>query len=222
MSSEAKVAANRQNAQKCTGPKTVEGKARSSRNALKHGLLSKSVVLDDEDADVFLTLKQTLHEELAPVGEGERFLVDRIALCQLRLARIARAEGEILTMAAMPRRLKACATGYGRAGFSNPVGTAFASAPGETGDRLLRYERSYESSLLRALHELERTQRRREGDDVPTPVAVDVDIVADAGAAERPMFIDATPAPEGEPSSENEDPSSSLHGLPRELFGPER
>jgi hypothetical protein len=34
---EAFLAANRRNAQKCTGPRTPQGKARSSLNALKHG-----------------------------------------------------------------------------------------------------------------------------------------------------------------------------------------
>ena len=34
---EAFLAANRRNAQKCTGPRTPEGKARVSLNALKHG-----------------------------------------------------------------------------------------------------------------------------------------------------------------------------------------
>ena len=45
--SEARLAANRRNAQKSTGPKTEEGKARSRANALKHGLCSSEVVVED-------------------------------------------------------------------------------------------------------------------------------------------------------------------------------
>ena len=41
--------ANRQNAKKSTGPRTPEGKARSSQNALKHGLLARDAVMADED-----------------------------------------------------------------------------------------------------------------------------------------------------------------------------
>ena len=39
-SSERKCEANRLNALKSTGPKTAEGKARASQNAVKHGLVS--------------------------------------------------------------------------------------------------------------------------------------------------------------------------------------
>ena len=51
MSSEAQVRANRENAQKSTGPTSPEGKARSSRNALTHGLLSCDIVTFGEDAE---------------------------------------------------------------------------------------------------------------------------------------------------------------------------
>src|SRR5882672_1384684 len=45
MTSERKIAANRRNARKCTGPRTQRSKARTSRNALRHGLAS--VVFDN-------------------------------------------------------------------------------------------------------------------------------------------------------------------------------
>ena len=45
MSSEAKIAANRHNAEKSTGPKTAEGKAIVAQNAVKHGLLARTAVI---------------------------------------------------------------------------------------------------------------------------------------------------------------------------------
>jgi len=53
MTSERQYSANRANALMSTGPKTPEGKARSSKNALKHGLTADSVVLEGEDKDAF-------------------------------------------------------------------------------------------------------------------------------------------------------------------------
>jgi len=46
--SERKLAANRENAKKSTGPKTPTGKAFSRRNALKHGLFANNIT-DFED-----------------------------------------------------------------------------------------------------------------------------------------------------------------------------
>ncbi len=42
--SERKLEANRANARKSTGPRTPEGKARSSQNAYKHGLLARCII----------------------------------------------------------------------------------------------------------------------------------------------------------------------------------
>ena len=44
MTSEKKAEANRRNALKSTGPKTPEGKAAVSLNALRHGLLSQEIL----------------------------------------------------------------------------------------------------------------------------------------------------------------------------------
>jgi hypothetical protein len=43
--SERKLAANRRNAQRSTGPKTVEGKNNSRKNALQHGILARKILL---------------------------------------------------------------------------------------------------------------------------------------------------------------------------------
>jgi hypothetical protein len=47
MPSERQIAANRANAKRSTGPKTIAGKLRSSRNAIKHGLSSSAFVPAD-------------------------------------------------------------------------------------------------------------------------------------------------------------------------------
>ena len=55
MTSEARTAANQRNAGHSTGPKSPEGKRRSSQNALKHGMTSKEkeFVLPNENAEEF-------------------------------------------------------------------------------------------------------------------------------------------------------------------------
>src|ERR1017187_1009875 len=49
MSTEPKTNANRDNSKKSSGPRTAEGKARSSRNSTVHGLTGKSPILPGED-----------------------------------------------------------------------------------------------------------------------------------------------------------------------------
>jgi hypothetical protein len=86
------IAANRRNARKSTGPRTRAGKARSSSNSLKHGLLAKSVVVQTSpqcEADFHATLAR-LHAD--PQGFIEETLVQRIAACYWRLARVHRTE----------------------------------------------------------------------------------------------------------------------------------
>ena len=78
MTSDSKAEANRQNALKSTGPKTLEGKAAVRLNAVKHGLLSEQVLLPDEDEDALSELSERLRAELQPEGELENLLVDRI------------------------------------------------------------------------------------------------------------------------------------------------
>ncbi len=95
MTSDKQVRANRQNALKSTGPKTPEGKAIVSRNALTHGLLSQEVLLPGEDEAPLKELSKHLRAELQPVGELENLLVDRIIAAYWRLRRLGRVEAGI-------------------------------------------------------------------------------------------------------------------------------
>jgi hypothetical protein len=95
-----KVEANRRNARLSTGPRTEHGKRAVARNAIKHGLLAREVVITagdgEEDLQEFEALLERLWQEYEPVGVLEETLVQRIATCWWRLARVLRAEnGEI-------------------------------------------------------------------------------------------------------------------------------
>jgi len=51
MSTKTQINANRQNAQKSTGPQTDEGKAVVSQNAVRHGLFTDPVIKGENQAD---------------------------------------------------------------------------------------------------------------------------------------------------------------------------
>jgi hypothetical protein len=94
--SEKKLEANRRNAQKSAGPRTQKGKDRSRWNALKHGLLSKQVVVPlkegKESEAAWERLLAQLREDLAPQGALEEMMVERIAASYWRLGRAVRFE----------------------------------------------------------------------------------------------------------------------------------
>jgi len=96
----AKVEANRANALKSTGPRTAEGRNVARWNAVKHGLLSKAVVLRQgegkEDEEEFKELLLSLHETYGPEGTMEEILVERIAVGYWRLQRAIRFETGML------------------------------------------------------------------------------------------------------------------------------
>jgi len=91
----AKTSANRRNALRSTGPRTPAGKARSSKNALRHGLLAGEVVLPDvEKAEEWEDHRDATFEDLDPVGRVEEVLVERVAAQSWRLGRVVRYERE--------------------------------------------------------------------------------------------------------------------------------
>lgn len=98
--SERRIQANRKNALRSTGPITERGKRTVSRNAIKHGFLAREVVITagdgKENSEDFHELVEKLCEEYEPMGIVEESLVQTIATCWWRKARVIRAEnGEI-------------------------------------------------------------------------------------------------------------------------------
>ncbi len=121
--SEAKLAANRANAEKSTGPKSEEGKSRSSRNSFKHGLYSKQLVLPGEDPAALDALKADLRAEHQPANETEEILVNELAEQYWRLRRARRLEADLLSsddivlsrLAAVQRMMSSAERGFHKA-----------------------------------------------------------------------------------------------------------
>lgn len=92
MPSEKKARSNKANSQASTGPKSKAGKAASSANARRHGILSQELMLPHEDPAEFDELLNSLIAELGAQGTLERTLVERIAVAIWRQRRLVRAE----------------------------------------------------------------------------------------------------------------------------------
>ena len=78
MSTLKKRESNRRNAKKSIGPRSAAGKAVVSRNALKHGLLSRHLIVEGESREEFSELLRRLSEEFQPIGLVEHALVERV------------------------------------------------------------------------------------------------------------------------------------------------
>ncbi len=161
MLSERQLDANRRNAQHSTGPRTPEGRAAVSLNALRHGLASQTAVLPNENPEEFRELRDAFFDEYHPAGPTEILLVEQMAISAWRL-----------------RRLRALETGLFNVRISqlrddgdnslDPRARAFVYDTGGSRsiETLSRYETRIERSFYRALHEL---QRMRDTPPAPDP-----------------------------------------------------
>jgi hypothetical protein len=86
--SASQLAANRANSQLSTGPKTPEGKAKSSLNAVKTALTGRTVLLPTDDATAYQQHVDDFFKELRPMGARECALVQLLADNSWRLDRV--------------------------------------------------------------------------------------------------------------------------------------
>ena len=93
MASERKIAANRRNTRKSTGPRDT---TRTRSNALRHGILSSEAFIRNgegqEDPKLFNEFGRTLREDLNPIGRLEELLVDKLFMLEWRWRRVIRFE----------------------------------------------------------------------------------------------------------------------------------
>ena len=100
--SERQLTANRRNALRSTGPRTPKGREVSKMNALKHGILSRQVLVTgqyyQEDREEFEALHRRFWEDLQPEGPLEEMLVDQIVTAHWRLRRALMAESGAIAL----------------------------------------------------------------------------------------------------------------------------
>jgi len=160
--SDKQIEANRRNAQKSTGPRSQAGKLASSRNALKHGILARHTIIarDDyrESEDEFADLLSGLYDDCHPEGALEELLVQQIAICYWRLRRILHADAhEFGKNLAKIQKPPDTIDFYGETiTFHDPV-----LPPTERLDVILRYSKSTQNEMYRALDYLDQLQRNR-------------------------------------------------------------
>jgi hypothetical protein len=88
MATVAQIAANRLNAQKSTGPRTTEGKAASSTNALKSGIYAQSLIIRGVDPADLEALRDDFYAHHQPQSPDERALVDVLVHSEWTLRRL--------------------------------------------------------------------------------------------------------------------------------------
>jgi hypothetical protein len=95
MASQKQLLANRLNAKKSTGPRSVEGKARSSMNALKTGIDAQSQLIRGEDPAALEELVTEYHGRFRPTTPEQRMLVDTLVDCEWLLRRFRAVETQL-------------------------------------------------------------------------------------------------------------------------------
>ena len=135
-----KIAANQANAQLSTGPKTPAGKKASSRNALKHGLTARELVIRPEDQPAFAELHAAYLAELQPQGILETEMFNAIVHAAWNLRRVRLLEAAL---------------------FDGTIDPLEDEQNEPKLARLTRYYKRFESTLLKCTRELRTLQSNR-------------------------------------------------------------
>src|SRR5438067_941834 len=140
MTSPARAAANTANASLSTGPATAASKLRSSRNAVKHGLTARQLVIAPGEEEEFAELHDSLLDQLAPEGALEMGLFNMLAHAAWNLRQFRTLESQLMAR-----------------GLDSLLDEQTALAL----DRLQRYAAANQRSYFKALKELRTVQSNR-------------------------------------------------------------
>ena len=157
MSTLSQIEANRRNAAKSTGPRSVEGKASSRMNALQTGIHAESTIIIGEDSDDLTQLAQAFYQDHQPETAMECALLDNIIRDTWLLTRFSRIDAEIIDHEIEDDRYPVKV---------NQAGKAFMDS-GTDQIRLQRRIDATRRSQIQAFKELQRLQAERRSQPAP-------------------------------------------------------
>jgi hypothetical protein len=151
-----KVAANRRNALRSTGPRNTE---RTKYNSLKHGFLANGLTRLD-DSDEFAAILRDLTSEYSDGSSACAFLIESAARDMIRGRRNPRIEAETIELASIKPRPSNEESSDQGSQMIDPV--IMKEYTGPLLDRLQRYETAGLNRVLRCLRQLERMKKDRQ------------------------------------------------------------
>ena len=169
--SQARIDANRANAQLSTGPRTGEGKAISSLNNFRHGFNGVFCVLPSENSREFIRLVDDLHAEHNPGSPTERLLVMDMARHYWLLQRALRLQDECFTR------------GLNDVAFEKQLAI------------YMRYQTTNQRAFHRCLNELQKLRKQRPASQVGFE-SQKPEQAQEVPAIEKPVKKKAVPEPE--------------------------
>lgn len=182
MISDKQIEANQENAA-LGGVKTPAGKAVSKYNAQVHGILRLSIT--EYEQEFYSEIMGDLIKQYQPQGIIEQIIIERIAINYLKLFRVQKAETEYVKSQLNPRIIKDLLDFVDEAmseGYTPKIGSESVE---KLADIYARYETTIENRLFRAIHELERAQKLRKGEDVLPTLTVDVNQMGSFGETDK-------------------------------------
>ncbi len=147
MSTLRQIDSARKNGALSRGPVTPAGKAVSSANALKHGLLAEAIVISGEGADHLAALSARFHAEFHPRTQTETHHVETMIMCRWRLHRVWEFESACLN-----HEIEKLAAAVNGQGHRTRASLAFKSLSDQSRslDLLSRYETQFARTFIRS------------------------------------------------------------------------
>jgi hypothetical protein len=172
MPSNLKTQTARANGAKSRGPATAEGRAKSSRNSLRHGLSAKSVLLPAESTQKFQLLLEAHIQQFRPATDVEMDMVEAMAVTRWRLRRIWAIETSLLANE-LTRRAEDIDDEFSELTAEDRLAWVFQKLADNNQSLALlaRYEGNLNRAFDRAFKQLAILQAQQQNEPTPDPPA---------------------------------------------------